>query len=69
MAIIAELLARKAVTRELGSGPLPQPIGILIDAEFAIARDHWPQEPWRADPAAVAAPICFGAGRRVDMLP
>jgi uncharacterized protein len=55
VAIIAELLARKAVTRELGSGPLPPPIGSLIDTEFAIARDHWLGEPWRADPEVVAA--------------
>jgi uncharacterized protein len=55
VAVIDELLARKAVTRELGSGALPQPIGTLIDAEFAIAHDHWAGEPWRADPQAVAA--------------
>ena len=55
VAIIETLLARKAVTRELGSGALPQPIGALIDAEFAIAREHWVREPARPDPATVAA--------------
>jgi predicted nucleotidyltransferase len=55
VAIIAELLARKAVTRELGSGPLPPPIGTLIDAEFAIARDLWPGDPWRPFPSTIAA--------------
>ena len=55
VAIIDDLLARKAVTRELGDGSLPQPIGALIDAEFAIAREHWARQPWHADPAMAAA--------------
>jgi uncharacterized protein len=55
VAIIGELLARKAVTRELGTGSLPEPIGALIDAEFATARSHWLREPRRVDPAVVAA--------------
>lgn len=55
IAIIGELLARKAVTRELGKGAIPEPIGALIDAEFAIARSHWLREPLRADPAVIAA--------------
>src|SRR5712671_4376385 len=55
IAVIDELLARKAVTRELGSGALPQPIGTLIDAEFAIARDRWAGEPWRPSPSTIAA--------------
>jgi predicted nucleotidyltransferase len=42
--IVDELLARKAVTRELGRGPLPPPIGALIDSEFAIAADLWHAE-------------------------
>ena len=54
-AIVDDLLVRKSVTRELGSGPLPPPIGALIDAEFAIAREQWWREPWRVDPATVAA--------------
>jgi predicted nucleotidyltransferase len=54
-ALIAELLARKAVTRELGSGPLPPPIGGLIDAEFALTRDRLPDERWRAEPEVIAA--------------
>jgi uncharacterized protein len=37
--IITDLMARKAVTRELGRGTLPKPLGALIDAEFALARD------------------------------
>ena len=55
VAIIDDLLARKAVTRELGDGSLPEPIGALIDAEFAIAREHWARQPWHADPVMVAA--------------
>jgi predicted nucleotidyltransferase len=54
-AIVADLLARKAVTRELGSGALPPPVGALIDAEFALARELWPREPWRPAPATVDA--------------
>ena len=54
-ALVDELLARKAVTRELGIGALPGPIGKLIDAEFATARELWPSEPWRPEPAMVAA--------------
>ena len=42
VAIVEDLLARKAVTRELGRGSLPPPIGALIDSEFAIADDLWP---------------------------
>jgi uncharacterized protein len=41
VAIVEDLLARKAVTRELGRGPLPPPIGALIDSEFTIASDLW----------------------------
>jgi uncharacterized protein len=37
-AIAADLIARKAVTRELGSEPLPPAIGSFIDAEFNAAR-------------------------------
>ena len=55
VAIIDDLLARKAVTRELGSGPLPAPIGALIDAEFALARDLWLGEAWRPEPEMIAA--------------
>jgi predicted nucleotidyltransferase len=53
--IVDDLLARKAATRELGSGLLPAPIRTLIDAEFAIARMQWPREPWRPTPSTVAA--------------
>jgi predicted nucleotidyltransferase len=55
VAIVNELLARKAVTRELGSGPLPDPIGALIDAEFETARATWLREAWRPELATIAA--------------
>lgn len=55
VAIVDDLLARKAVTRELGEGPLPAPIGALIDQEFAQAREHWRDEPWRPERDAVVA--------------
>jgi hypothetical protein len=54
-AIVDDLLARKAVTRELGSGPLPPPIGALIDGEFAIAREQWPREQWQPAATTIAA--------------
>jgi len=58
-ALIDDLLARKAVTRELGTGPLPTAIGDLIDAEFARARELWPGEPWRPEPAVIAETNAF----------
>jgi len=37
-ALVADLIARKAVTHELGAEPLPEPIAAFIDEEFEIAR-------------------------------
>jgi uncharacterized protein len=37
-AIVADLLARKATTRELGTGPVPRPIAAFIDEELEWAR-------------------------------
>jgi len=37
-ALVDELIARKAVTRELGEAPLPKPIERFIDEEFDRAR-------------------------------
>jgi predicted nucleotidyltransferase len=54
LAIVDDLLARKALTSELGAGPLPAAIGDLIDREFALARDCWLDEPWRPDPVKLA---------------
>ena len=53
--IVEDMLARKAVTSELGTGPLPVPIGRLVDEEFAIAREMWLDEAWRPDAATLAA--------------
>jgi uncharacterized protein len=36
--IVADLLACKARTRELGTGPLPQPLANFIDKELEWAR-------------------------------
>ena len=41
--IIEELMARKAVTRELGSGPLPAPVLTFIDQEFEAAQTVFPR--------------------------
>jgi hypothetical protein len=59
LAIIEQLLAAKAATRELGTGTLPGPIGGLIDAEFSQARALWPSTPWRPEPALVAEADAF----------
>jgi hypothetical protein len=40
--IVTDLMARKAVTRELGSEPLPGPIAAFMDAEFATAHEVFP---------------------------
>jgi predicted nucleotidyltransferase len=53
--IVEDLLARKAVSRELGTGALPGPVAALIDSEFTTARDLWPSQPWRPEPVMVAA--------------
>ena len=54
-AIVQDLLARKAVTRGLGTGTLPQPIAAVIDAEFETARERWLNEPARPGPDTIAA--------------
>jgi uncharacterized protein len=36
--LTADLIARKAVTHELGAEPLPAPIAAFIDRELEIAR-------------------------------
>lgn len=55
VAIVEDLLRRKAATRELGTDLLPSPIAALIDAEFAAAREHWLDQPIRVEPVALAA--------------
>lgn len=52
LAIIEELLARKAETHELGSGALPEPVGRFIDSEFEAARMVWAETGHAASPAA-----------------
>src|SRR5262249_14394032 len=53
--IVSEFLSRKRVTRELGTGPLPAPLGAFIDDEFAIARELWPRAQHRPDQESMAA--------------
>jgi predicted nucleotidyltransferase len=36
--IVSDLIARKALTREMGSEPLPTPVAVFIDSEFDLAR-------------------------------
>ena len=55
-ALTSELLAAKARTHELGTGPLPKPLDTFIDAEFTAARVRWaekrPMQPDRAEAEA-----------------
>jgi predicted nucleotidyltransferase len=58
--ITADLIARKAITRELGSALLPAPIEAFIDGEFAIARETLPaRSPHVPDDAKQAADALF----------
>ena len=54
-AIVADLLDRKARTRELGSAPLPEPIRAFIDDEFEAARIAFEGDFIRPAPEAVSA--------------
>jgi predicted nucleotidyltransferase len=53
-AVTAELMERKAETRELGEGPLPEPIAAFIAEEFAAARELFETGPVRASAKARA---------------
>lgn len=55
-AIVADLLERKATTRELGTGPLPKPIADFVDGELAWARSAMLRH--RAGPRAEQHPMC-----------
>jgi hypothetical protein len=65
-AIVADLIARKAVTRELGSEPLPEAVAAFIDAEFAIAaRTFEKPAPRREESLARAEAFFIAALRRL----
>lgn len=57
--IVADLIARKAVTNELGRGPIPPDLARFIDHEFEVAQDFQegpqtsPSEEARADADAL----------------
>jgi uncharacterized protein len=65
---VAALLAKKAVTRELGIGPLPTPIGEFIDQEFELAKAAFPIEkrPIRPDFRAQAEKFFRSTVLRLD---
>lgn len=50
--LVDDLIARKAVTHELGEGALPAPIGAFIDAEFDAAGQMFETGPRPATPDA-----------------
>lgn len=41
--IVDDLIARKAVTRELGTGPVPRPVANFVDGEFELAEAAFPR--------------------------
>lgn len=53
-ALVEKLLARKAETRELGTGPVPAAIVRFIDREFAAARETFETGPIRPSAQARA---------------
>jgi len=57
--ITNELIARKAVTRELGSTSLPQPVEAFIDSEFALANAMPPERTILSADAKQAAEALF----------
>jgi predicted nucleotidyltransferase len=58
--LTADLIARKAVTHELGSAQLPKPIRAFIDGEFALGRETVPpREPLLSPEAKEAAEALF----------
>ncbi len=70
-AIIEGLLARKATTRELGTGPLPPALAEFIDKEFRRAEAYVPQQD--ADRLAAHQARCeaffIETVRRFDLMP
>lgn len=60
-AIISDLIARKAVTREMGDGQIPSPVTALLDAEFAAAEDMAAVAPSASPEAKAAADDLFAA--------
>lgn len=59
LAMVDDLIARKAVTRELGDAPVPAPIGAFIDAEFALAATVTPGLSRLSSDARAAAEALF----------
>jgi uncharacterized protein len=47
--VIDDLLRRKALTRELGAGPIPQVVAAIIDSEFLLAHELWSDGTVRGD--------------------
>jgi predicted nucleotidyltransferase len=59
LTLVDDLTARKAITRELGTGELPAPIASFVDAEFAAARDVFETGPRPATAEARAEAQAF----------
>lgn len=59
--IVSDLIARKAVTREMGDGCIPGPILALLDTEFAAAEAMAAVAPSASPEARAAADDLFAA--------
>ncbi|MBL6853912.1 MAG: nucleotidyltransferase domain-containing protein [Alphaproteobacteria bacterium] len=59
LTLVEDLIARKAVTRELGSGELPALVAAFVDAELSAARDIFEAGPRPAAPEARAEAQAF----------
>jgi predicted nucleotidyltransferase len=59
VALVDGLIARKAVTRELGEAPLPAEVEAFIDSEFTIAEAMPPQRTSLSPEAMAAAEALF----------
>lgn len=61
VAIVSDLIERKAVTREMGDGLIPAPIMAMLDAEFADAEAMAAVAPSASPEAKAAADDLFAA--------
>ena len=61
-AIVSELMARKAETKELGTGTLPEPVRAFIDAEFEAAAEAFERVSARVTPNTKAETESFFRG-------
>lgn len=57
--ILDDLLARKAITRELGKGVIPAEVSAFAESEFAFAQKIWPDRNCQPSPEAAELANAF----------